>query len=51
MSNERSNKVRDVSMNSSRSGSDIDAPKSLNNIENSKIHSVQTPIQLKKVIN
>ena len=37
MSNERSNKVMDVSMNSSRCGSDmdVDAPKSLNNIENS----------------
>ena len=28
----------------------VDAPKSLNNIENSKIHSVQTPIQEKKEV-
>ena len=50
MSNERSNRVRDVSMNSSRSGSDmnVDAPKPLNSIKNSKILAVQNPIQEEK---
>ena len=47
MSNEGSNRVRDVSMNSSCSGSDmdVDTPKSLNNIEHSKIYAVQNLIQ------
>ena len=42
MSNESSNRVRDVLINSSRSGSnmDVDAPKSLNNIENAEIRAV-----------
>ena len=50
MSNERSNRVRDVSMNSSRSGSDmdVDAPKPLNSIKYSKILAVQNPIQEEK---
>ena len=47
MRNERSNRVRDVSVNSSRRGSDmyVDSPKSLNNIKNSEIRAVQNPIQ------
>ena len=49
-SNERSIRMRVVSINSSRSESDmdVDAPKSLNNIENSKIRAVQYPIQEEK---
>ena len=50
MSNERSNRVRDVSLNSSRirSDTDVDAPKPLNRIKNLKILAVQNSIQEEK---
>ena len=50
MSNERSNRMRSVSINYSSSGSNmnVDTPKLLNNIENSKIRAYQNPIQEEK---